>query len=249
MRGLSAEDLLRVWEIGAREHAVDRALLLLGVILRDYSREDLALLGIGQRDGWLLTLRARTFGDRLDGFAECPACGERLEFEVSAAKVLSAIDDDFLTTWPQIETIDIDGYSIQLRLPNSLDLLAFERNSDAESAMQQLLERCILGVEKDGVLQRMTNLPSEVVDKIDDWMNTRDPLAEISIALNCAACAHTWDVVLDIGQLLWSDITIGAKRLLRDVHVLAKEYGWHEADILAMSPVRRNAYLGLLGEA
>ena len=34
-----------------------------------------------------------------------------------------------------------------------------------------------------------------------------------------------------------------AQRLLMEVHLLARAYGWREADILGMSPARRNAYL------
>ena len=32
-----------------------------------------------------------------------------------------------------------------------------------------------------------------------------------------------------------------------EVHALASAYHWHERDILALSPVRRQAYLELLG--
>ena len=47
--------------------------------------------------------------------------------------------------------------------------------------------------------------------------------------------------------LLWSEIHAWARQLLRDVHALARAYGWREADILALSPTRRGIYLELLG--
>jgi hypothetical protein len=34
---------------------------------------------------------------------------------------------------------------------------------------------------------------------------------------------------------------------LREVHTLAWAYGWREADILAMSPARRQFYIELVG--
>jgi hypothetical protein len=46
---------------------------------------------------------------------------------------------------------------------------------------------------------------------------------------------------------LWREIESMAGRLLRDVHALASAYGWHEKDILALSPVRRQFYLTLIG--
>lgn len=249
MHGLSGEDLLRVWEAGARERSSERALLLLGAMLRDQSREDLAQLGIGQRDAWLLMLRARTFGDRMEGFAECPACGERLEFEVSAAQVLSVVDDDFLVQKPTTETIEIDGHSIDLRLPNTSDLLAVSDLLDEEAVISQILERCVMRIERAGVMMRLADLSPAILERIDAWMNAKDPLAEVGISLVCAVCQHTWDVVLDIVGFLWSDVKLGAKRLLREVHVLAREYGWSERDVLGLSPWRRQAYLNLLGEA
>jgi hypothetical protein len=35
-----------------------------------------------------------------------------------------------------------------------------------------------------------------------------------------------------------------AERCLDQVHTLARAYGWSEAQILALSPVRRACYLG-----
>ena len=53
----------------------------------------------------------------------------------------------------------------------------------------------------------------------------------------------SWQLTLDIVSFLWSEISSLAKRHLREVHTLAWAYGWSEADILAMSPARRQFYL------
>ena len=47
---------------------------------------------------------------------------------------------------------------------------------------------------------------------------------------------------------LWHEVDAWALRLLRDVHRLARAYSWREADILALSPSRRQCYLDLLNE-
>jgi hypothetical protein len=49
-------------------------------------------------------------------------------------------------------------------------------------------------------------------------------------------------------SFLWSEIHSWAQRLLRDVHAIAAAYGWREGDILAMNPLRRQAYLELIGQ-
>ena len=70
-------------------------------------------------------------------------------------------------------------------------------------------------------------------------MEECDPLAEIRIDLDCPACGYHWQILFDIASYFWTEISAQAKRLLRDVHTLARAYGWREADILAMSGVRR----------
>src|SRR5215213_21668 len=87
MRPLSAYDLLKVWEVGEDLHPLDRALTLLAVACPELTWDELAALSVGQRDARLLALREQTSGSRLNGFAECPRCAERLEFDVAVADV------------------------------------------------------------------------------------------------------------------------------------------------------------------
>jgi hypothetical protein len=53
-------------------------------------------------------------------------------------------------------------------------------------------------------------------------------------------------VLFDIVSFFWTELSAQAKRLLREVHTLARGYGWREADILAMSARRRQLYLDLV---
>jgi hypothetical protein len=73
-----------------------------------------------------------------------------------------------------------------------------------------------------------------------------DPQAELLLDLNCPACQHTWQVLFDIVSFFWMELSVQAKRLMREVHLLARSYGWREADILSMSAMRRQFYLDLV---
>ena len=53
-------------------------------------------------------------------------------------------------------------------------------------------------------------------------------------------------LLFDIGAFLWSEIEACASRLLAEVDALARAYGWRERDILAMSGIRRAAYLDMV---
>ncbi|MEZ4718279.1 MAG: hypothetical protein R2851_19635 [Caldilineaceae bacterium] len=76
-----------------------------------------------------------------------------------------------------------------------------------------------------------------------------DPWAETLLELACPACATRWHAAVDIGEFFWRELTVQAKRLLREVHLLARGYGWREADVLALHPRRRQAYLDMLLES
>ena len=65
-------------------------------------------------------------------------------------------------------------------------------------------------------------------------------------SLTCQGCGHEWAAVFDIVTFFWAELVAQAKRLLREVHQLARAYGWRESEILAMSSQRRHTYLELV---
>jgi hypothetical protein len=64
--------------------------------------------------------------------------------------------------------------------------------------------------------------------------------------LCCPECGRRWEVVFDIGGFLWAEINDWAEHTLRTVHSLAEAYGWSEREILNLSPLRRQLYLGMV---
>src|SRR5438309_591111 len=141
MRPLAASDILKVWEQGEEQSAIDRALTMLAVACPELNGAELAGLSIGQRDARLSELRELTFGPRLDGFTACPQCQARLEFALDLAALevrssgLSASDGLAFET---------DGYALRFRLPDSRDLAAVGICEDIPMARRLLAERCVL---------------------------------------------------------------------------------------------------------
>jgi hypothetical protein len=90
-------------------------------------------------------------------------------------------------------------------------------------------------------------VPDEVANILSERMAHADPQADIRLSLICPQCAHGWQSPLDIVTFLWSELHAWAIRMLREVHALASAYGWHEVEILTMTPRRRAAYLDLIG--
>lgn len=240
MSVLSAQDVVGVWETGVRQHPVDRALTLLAAAYPDLSREALISMSVGQRDALLLTVRERNFGSRLQGAASCPNCSERLEFEFETDYVRVSREP---AGAEGMYALAAGGYELCFRLPDSQDLAAVTRSADAEEGHALLLERCVLQCSRDGAEVEVRSLPDEVVRALSAALDERDGQADVRLTLTCPACGWDWQASFDIGAYLWTEIQSQAHRLLGEVDVLARTYGWCEKDVLSMSPIRRRFYM------
>jgi hypothetical protein len=243
MRPLSANYILRIWEIGQGQHPIDRALTFLTFACPEKTTDELASLTIGQRDAYLLALREISLGPKLNGFTECPKCRERLEFHLNVSDI--RISEPTMTVMHN-HTLKLEEWELLFRLPNSLDLGAIASCQDVATADSLLLQRCILQANYNGTPVSYDRLSPEVINQLAEQMAEADPQAEILLNLKCSACGYEWQSLFDILSFFWTEITAQAKRLLREVHLLARFYGWRETDILSMSAVRRQLYLDLV---
>jgi hypothetical protein len=226
---------------------VDRALTILAVAFPEISRDDLLALSVGQRDGCLMAVYQSTFGTQLVAFVVCQHCQEQLEFALDIADI--GPGEEGTAQWGRpadSTTVSIQAFELRFRLPNSLDLAVIAHCQDVVTARYLLIERCILEARQDGETVAPEGLPETVTTSLAEQMAQHDPLAVIEIDLHCPQCGHRWLVLFDIVSYFWTEIYTHAKRLLREVHTLARAYGWREADILALSAVRREYYLEMV---
>jgi hypothetical protein len=242
MRALSAGELLEVWERGLALSPAQRALILLAAGLRDLPLEEVAKFTIGERDGRLLALRQDVFGPELRSLTNCPACNERLEFQIAISDLLGVTpprDGDRL----QVQAAE---HAIEFRLPTSLDVASLDPAVDEVANREQLLRRCVLTARRGETEIAPADLPEEAVIALTERMAAADPQADLQLSLACPGCQHTWQTPLDIVSYFWSEIQAWANGILREIHALASAYGWNEDEVLALSPWRRHAYLELI---
>jgi hypothetical protein len=223
---MDAQSLIACWEFGRRRHPLDRALLLYAAAEPEADPDGLADRPLGARNTALLRLRRRLFGDALKSCVDCPRCGERLEFDVSAQALLA---QERLASQSQIA---LQGRT--LRLPTTRDLASIAGEADATQATHKLLERLI-----DAAPGEFAVSPEDVTCALE----AADPHLDISMALSCPACAHQWNAAFDVPTFVWEEIDVRARRLLDEVHALARAYGWSEAQILELTETRRTAYV------
>jgi hypothetical protein len=230
---LSPNDFMMLWERGNGLHAIDRALLVLSQALPEADYDRLVQLPLGRRDRFLMEVRQRNFGDRIDAHTVCPECRERVEFSLLCSALLGEMGGGE----PVTKKITLDGVVFSLRCPNSTDLAAIASSTSVEAGEKVLLARCVDDAANSAALTSAERAA------IVAALSALDPAAEILLDLSCPACGNSWQVLFDINHVLWLEICARARRVLQEVDALARVYHWSETEILRMSEARRALYL------
>jgi len=254
VQSLSAQEVLEVWERGRDQAPVEKALTLLAAACPGTSPDTLALLSIGQRDAYLIELREKLFGSRLTSLTDCPECGERLEMTFSVSDVCASSKAEPASIVPTamlpgtMLSVNRAGYELQLRLPNSLDLLTLAGSEGQAEMRERLFEKCVRSARHNGRNQSVltAEMPNEVIEAAIEQIARADPQADVQVDLTCPCCSHEWQAGFDIVSYLWSELHARATNLLREIHLLASAYGWRESEILSMSARRRESYVEIL---
>lgn len=242
MRQLSDADIIRVWEYGYAASPIRRALALITAATDTNPLDETQFLSLtpGERDAKLFSVRRDTFGSALECVASCPSCGESLEFTTEIAALVPEVENEYIPDRRPVTLTDA-GYSVTVRPPTIGDL-----EEQASLGEESIIERCVLQADHNGQPIAPDEIPAPLVAAIDAHLSVADPAAIAELTIVCPACAHSWAQIFDIAAFLWAEITARAARIFREVHLLAREYGWSESEILALSASRRERYLSLV---
>lgn len=242
MRAPTPAQLLQVWESGCERPATARVLLLLAAANEDADADALATLPVGRRDLLLIELHARLFRNRIVGLARCPQCGEELETALDCEEMLAGAATEVVPA-RTVHVLEHQGTAVHFRLPDSRDLLALHGCGDAEHARSLLLERCVISVERGGENLSPSSLTETHAHALSAAMSSADPFADLRLSFHCPSCEAAWEAAFDPARFVWEELQAWALRTLSEVDLIARAYHWREADILALGPQRRRAYL------
>lgn len=239
MQADPATALLTLWEVGADPLALLAA-------SSGETPETIALMPVGRRDAALVDLHAALFGTAIAATISCPACEAVAEVALDAADILAQPAGE-----PEVE-VSFEDWTVKARAANSRDIAALEQASgDADAAAianraRRLALALVTDCRRAGQPQNPETLPDAVIDALGEALAAADPLATIDLAINCPACGGTIVALHDPAVHLARAVDSGARRVVSDVALLARSFGWSEAEILAMGPQRRAAYLELV---
>ena len=240
MRRFASRDIVRVWEHGFFRNSVERSLALLAPVFPEMTRSQLTQCSIGNRDLRLLMVKEQLSGPQLRGVVRCPRCNVELGFSLRTTDIRRG---DYRDPGPPLFNENLAGFELTFRLPNSADQLAMLKAGDPITASSILLRRIVKSALHDKKEIYPPQLPPEVLEKLGDRINDLDPQAEVRFSMDCAVCHHHWSALFEVSRFVWTEINDLARNLLTDVVQLARAFGWSEADILEMSPQRRDFYL------
>ncbi len=217
---------------------------------------------VADRQLLLMTLRATTFGDRVEGTLACPwpHCGARMDLDFSLADVPVVPWREPAATY-RIELDEEDApeddagrrhRTLTFRLPNGEDQEALEDllADDPARALTGLLARCLLGTETgwDDTADLAARLSPRARLAVEREMEARAPRLDLDLDVTCPECGRASTVPFDVQDFFFGELSTSRDLLYRQVHYLAYHYHWSEREILEMPRDKRRAYIEVLAD-
>lgn len=201
----------------------------------------IASLCMADRHFLMLRLAALLHGERMWLKVTCSSCDAL--FDVEALRCDLPVKPAG-PGYPQAD-VDIGRMRLTVRVPSGADQALIEDMSE-EDALEELLQRCILGVDGTtpdaGLSGRLSDADIEAIDEALDAMS---PAVCGELLVSCPECGCEQQAKLN--HYLLGDLD---RRFFYDeVHTLASHYHWSEADILNLPLERRRLYLDLISRA
>lgn len=229
--------LLTVWEAASTVPAcaVGAALLHRSGLVDEFADAlDLTLATSAAR---IVGLYVEAFGDVVDAVVTCPACGETLEVALPLAPLGRTPD---VPATDDVAVPETDGRLV-VRCPTNRDMLVAATSDDPTAT---LLARCVTDAGGHPVDPASLDGPRRAA--VDAATERLACAAAVELRSECPACGDEVSVDVDVPALVWQRIGVEVPVVLAEVAELSAAFGWSEADVLAMSRVRRDAYLSLL---
>jgi len=222
---------------GEGTRLVERLLMTAPGAAADASR--VATLTVSERDRLLAAIYQACFGDRVACVASCEGCGERFEFSFLLAALLAHQRQSVSS---EARGPDASGFyelpnGARFRLP-TLDDLGAVAGLPPERAVALLRQRCVEGeVDREA-------------EPIQEAMAHLAPVLDLDVDTSCPACGRRQGVRFSMEAFLLRALAAERRYLTREVHRLARAYGWSLDDILSLSrDDRRTLVRHVEGEA
>ena len=231
-------DVLELATRGGSSH--ERAIAAIAA-LTDSPPADAERLALRSCDRQLLELYRERYGPELRAVSACPGCGAMIELQFAVDDLLHALAEPVRGEL----SLTSGEYELELRLPTVADVTRARSDGELERAAATLAAACVSACLRDGLEVSPDAVPAAVLEEAQRRLERFD-LAGEPLELNCLDCTTRWNAVLDVPALVLAELDAEGRRLLADVHLLARSYGWSESEIAALPPARRRRYVEMV---
>ena len=184
-------------------------------------------LNVAEYDRLLAAVFDALYGDRVEARTRCSACSETLEISLSLAALAAAPPD------VEIELAGPDESGVftlpdgrRIRPPTVADLGRAVHAGDVAA----LRRACVVAGD-----------PDADPEMLEAGLEAAAPALARDVAAICPSCAATQAVRFDLAAFLVASLTRERPFLIREMHLLARAYGWSLTEILSLSRVDRRA--------
>jgi hypothetical protein len=170
-----------------------------------------AALTAPERDRLLAEIEIRTFGPRILGSPRCASCGAQFSSEFSLDELVRAL-------WSAPPPTALSLQDGSLRVPTGADELAVA-GVPVEDAVAALVARCTSSGSVEHA-QASAALAQAV------------PVLDLELDASCPECGGSNRLGFSIQSYLLRTLAAERKRIPRQLHLLARAYGWSATEIL-----------------
>jgi hypothetical protein len=195
-------------------------------------------MSIGDRDRAVAELYRRCFGDRVSSVVRCESCDGSFEMEFSLSALLERADGRPPATPEAIGPDDEGFYRAQGGARFRLVTVGDEQallGVPPERAADLLSSRCL-----------PDRPPAPVDERTQTLIEALDPVLSLELPASCAECGTPQEVDFDLPRFFLTLLYRERPLLIREIHWIAKAYGWSHHEILGLPRTVRRAYAGLL---
>jgi hypothetical protein len=183
-------------------------------------------LAVAAREA-LAELRARA-GPEVDTVLTCPVCEALLDVPLPLDDVLAG--SDVGETTQRVSGVEVRG-------PTTSDVVAALASPDPAATLRARCETWPAGTRPED--------DPDLAARVAAAAERLAGAAGVTVRLDCPQCGSDVLADVDVVRLLTERVTEQAQAVLTDVATLAVAFGWSEQEVLALSPARFRAYLGL----
>ncbi|SMY06271.1 hypothetical protein [Flavimaricola marinus] len=179
---------------------------------------DVPSLGVGDAERLFWHAKCALFGPRAPAQFACDGCGEMIGFAVPEGFDLPA-------RVAPVARVAYNGVTYEIACPT------------------------LEGLGQGGVAALCPDAPwsdPAFRAKAAEALDAADPAIDVVFDVTCADCGAENPRAFDAAAFLWADLEAFAAGVFAQVAILARAFGWSEAETLALSPARRARYVGMV---